>query len=78
MNALGANFKTDKLQTQIWSLVFGIWSFVSSFIILSSSLKGETTMARQEAQSKLLYYPTQLEMVQIIATWLKAGDGLMR
>lgn len=35
-------------------------------------------MARQEAQSKLLYYPTPLEMVTMIATWLKAGDGLMR
>jgi Uncharacterised methyltransferase family (DUF6094) len=35
-------------------------------------------MARQEAQSKLLYYPTPLSLVELIATWLSAGQGLTR
>src|ERR1700687_664901 len=35
-------------------------------------------MARQESQSKLLYYPTPLSVVELIATWLAAGPGLTR
>ena len=34
------------------------------------SLSLEFIMARQEAQSKLLYYPTSDEVVDLIATWL--------
>lgn len=32
-------------------------------------------MARQESQSKLLYYPTPLAVVELIATWLSTADG---
>jgi hypothetical protein len=35
-------------------------------------------MARQESQSKLLYYPTPPMVVELIATWLSAGQGLTR
>src|ERR1700682_4520925 len=35
-------------------------------------------MARQESQSKLGYFPSPLSVVELIATWLSAGQGLNR
>ena len=34
-------------------------------------------MARLEAQSKLLYYPTPPSVVELIASWFDADGGLV-